>query len=733
MPRAAPLQSNFNGGELSPLIGARPSLDQYKTGLETCLNWLPLVQGPLTVRPGTNYVFPVKIENNLTRLQRFEFSVTQPYVLEFGDFYMRVFRNHAQVQATGVAAWSGATTYALGNMVTYSGLTYISLQAGNLNHQPDTSPTWWKQQNAYEIALPYASADVMPLSFAQSADTLYVAHPSYPPQKIQRTADNAWTLTQIAFVDGPYLNKNTTATTLTPSATSGNINITASSVNGINNGAGFQSADIGRLVRIKNGAGAGTWGNATITGITSTTIATATVNSAFGGTSATATWRLGVWSPRDGYPGTVTFYQDRLWWGGNTNYPQRLDSSNTGDYENMAPTAADDSVTSSMAVGVTLNANDVNVIRWLASNERGMLIGTSGGEWLMKATSAGDAITPTNVTAIRSTFYGSANVAPVTVGRATLFVQRSARKLRELAYLYIEDGFKAPDMTLLAEHITLGGIKQLAYQQEPQGIVWAVRGDGILLAFTYNRDQQVMGWSWHKSGGFSDPAQTFPAQVESIACIPAPDGTRDELWMVVNRYINGQTHRYVEYMSKIWGKGDTLIASNNVDAALSYSGAPATVFTGLTHLIGQPVSVSADGVPISGLTVNASGQVTLPNAASVVQIGLGYVADGRTLRPEVGAADGTAVGKTKRINRVDFRLVDTVGLQAGPDIANLDPMQFRTTAVPAGQATPLFTGDKFATIESDYDFDGQISFRQDQPLPATIAAIAPQLVEQDNA
>ena len=674
MPRAAPLQSNFNSGELSPLMGARPTLDQYKTGLDTCLNWLPTVQGPLTRRPGTTHVLPVKTETLATRLQSFEFSTTQAYVLEFGNLYMRVFRNHAQVAA-------------------------------------------------FEMVTGYLTAHLMALKFAQSADTLYVAHPSYKPAKITRTADNAWTTTNITFVDGPYLIQNTTTTTLTPSATTGAITITASA-------ALWVSTDVGRLVRIKNGA---TWGNATITGYTSTTVVNATVNANFAAATANTAWRLGMWSDTTGYPGAVTFFQDRLWWGGSTSNPQTIASSNSGDYENLAPTAADSSVTASMSVVVTLNSNQVNVIRWMNSDDRGLLIGTTGGEWVVKATAAGDAVTPTNVTAVNPTTYGSANVAPVRVARATLFAQRAARKLREMTYVYVDDGFRAPDMTLLAEHVTLGGITQLAYQQEPQGIIWAVRADGTLLAFSYNREQQVTGWSRHQLGGFSDAAQTLPPVVESIACIPMPNGTGDELWMVVQRYINGATHRYVEYMNKIWAKGDTLSAAVYLDASLSYSGAPATVFTGLSHLAGQSVYAIADGAPVGPFTVTGGGSVTLAYAASVVTIGLNYNSDGKTLRPEAGAADGTAVGKTKRINRLDFRLLDTVGLKMGPDFNTLSPIQFRLNSVPAGQATPLFSGDKSDTMESDYGFDGQICFRSDQPLPATIAALAPQLAEQDNA
>lgn len=674
MPRAAPLQSNFNGGELSPLAQARVTIDQYKTGLDTCLNFLPMVQGPLTQRPGSTYVAPVKTETLATRLQRFEFSTTQAYVLEFGNLYMRVYRNHGQV-LTGLGA-------------------------------------------IYEMVTPFATADLMALKFAQSADTLYVAHPLYQQRKITRTADNAWTIASIITTDGPYLNTNITATTLTPAATTGVTTVAASA-------ALFAATDVGRWIRIKNGA---TWGTALITGFTSNVLVTVSIiGFAMAATTATTVWRLGTWSDTTGWPGAVTFFQDRLWWGGSTQNPQTIGSSNSGDYENMSPTAADGSVTASMSVVITLNANEVNVIRWMTSDERGALVGTTGGEWIVKATNQGDAVTPTNVTATNSTTYGSANVAPVRVSRATLFVQRSGRKLRELAYVYTDDGFKAPDMTILAEHVTRGGMTQLAYQQEPQGIVWATRADGVLLAFTYNREQQIMGWSRHTMGGTA-------VAVESIACIPAPDGTRDELWMIVRRTIGGVTHRYVEYMNKIWDSGsDTLNASIYLDASVSYSGAPATVFGGLTHLVGESVYAIADGAAVGPFVVTAGGAITIPYAASTVCVGLQYNADGVTLRPEAGAADGTAIGKTKRPDRVNFRFVDTVGLSMGPSLTKLTPMKFRTTTVPAGQATPLFNGDKSETIEAGYDFNGQIAFRQAAPLPCTIAAIAPQLVEQDRA
>jgi hypothetical protein len=290
-------------------------------------------------------------------------------------------------------------------------------------------------------------------------------------------------------------------------------------------------------------------------------------------------WRLGVWSDTTGYPGAVCFVEDRLSFGGSTSYPQRIDMSNSGDYENMAPSNAAGTVGAANAISVTLNASDVNVIRWMQDDERGLLVGTVGGEWIVRASAQLEAMSPTNITAKRSTTYGSGNMQPIRAGKAVLYVQRSGRKLRELAYVYESDGFRAPDMTVLSEHITLGGLIQIAYQQETQSLVWGVRADGTLVGFTYEREQDVLGWHRHTFGGYYDSAHFLSAKCESTACIPAPGGTRDEYWAIVNRYVNGAQRRFVEYGTKPWERGDAQSDAFYVDAGITLNNTVAQTLT----------------------------------------------------------------------------------------------------------------------------------------------------------
>lgn len=684
MPKVSPLQSTFIGGEYSPLIYGRVDSDRYKEGLAACVNYIPIIQGPITRRPGTKYVAQVRDSSKATRVVRFEFSTTQAYIIEFGDLYCRFYMNNGQILSGGVP---------------------------------------------YEIASPYTAADVFDLRFTQSADVLYITHPNYAQRKLSRTGHTAWTLTTITFLDGPYLSTNATTTTLTPSAATGAITITASSITGINGDTGFKVTDIGRVIRMKEGA---TWGYARITGFTDTTHVSATVVNTLTNTNAKTSWRLGLWSDTTGYPACVTFHEDRLVFAGSAAAPQRVDASASGDYENFLPSATDGTIAANHAFALSVNSSEVDVIRWIQSHEKGLLIGTVSKIWLMRPSSATDALSATNANAKPANTKGGAANQPLSIGSAVLFIQTRGRKIRELTYSFYIDGFESPDLTVLAEHITAGGIVEMAHQDEPQTVVWAARADGVLLGLTYERGGNDLkaGWHRHILGGYSDAARTVPAKVESVAVIPSADGTREEAWMVVNRYINGGTKRYIEYMTKLFEDTDAAEDAFFVDCGLTYSGVPATSISGLDHLEGESVAIWADGAVQPNQTV-ASGAINLTVASSKVQIGEPYNSDGQMLRIEAGAADGTALGKTRRANQVAIHLHRTLGLSLGLDFDNLNEITFRHASDPLDTAVPLFSGIKRETTGADYDTENQICWRQSQPTPGTIQAVMPQMTTQD--
>ena len=685
MPRASPSQNAVTAGELSPLAYGRQDIQKYSSALATCLNAFVLVQGPWTRRPGTRYINTTKDSGTKRSvLIPFQFSVEQAYVLEFGNQYIRFFTNQ-----------------------------------GRLENPPGTP---------VEVATNYLEADLFNIRFTQSADVLYLLHPSYPPAKLLRNSATSWTIQNISFLDGPYLNTNRTTTTLTPSATTGSINITASSTTGINNNLGWLTTDVGRLVRIKHSS---TWGYAIITSRTSSTVVVATVLSSLGGVSATLDWRLGLWSDTTGYPACGTFFEDRLFLAGADEAPQRVDGSKSGDYENFAPTDTAGVIADDNAIAVTLNSNTVNVIRWLMDDEKGLLAGTAGGEWIIRPSAINEALTPFNAVGKQSTGFGSANIQPMRSGKVVLYLQRAARKLRELAFVFEVDGFRAPDMTLLSEHLTRPSIVQMAYQQQPQSILWLVRTDGVLLGFSYERDQDVTAWHKHVLGG-PGTSGNAPAVVESVAVIPSPDGTRDEAWLIVKRWVNGAQRRYVELLTKVWEIGDLQADSFFVDSGLSYDGLPTVTLSGLDHLIGEQVTILADGAVHPPRTVSGGGTITLDHAASKVHAGYAYNSDGQTLPIEAGAADGTAQGKTKRIHRVAFWLMDTLGLLFGPGPDFLTRLIVRKWGENYGDPPSLFTGVVRERFEGEYQLTGQVFWRADQPLPATLLSVMPGVSTQDD-
>ena len=767
MGRASTIQNALNAGELSSLLLGRQDLDKYVSGLFVCLNAIPLTQGAWTRRPGTAYLHQCKHNNKRARVLPFQYSITQTYVLEFGEQYIRFFTEHGILTKTAqnitgitkanpaVLTYSGADTYANGERVYVTGVVGMTqmnnreFKVANVNTGANTfelqdsdgnnvnSTNYGTYSSAgtvgeiLEVTTAFVEADLADIRITQSADTLYILHPDFPPQTLARVSATSWTLADIAFTDGPYDATNTTSTTLTPSAATGSgVTLTASAVTGINSNTGFQTTDVGRLIRLREGS---TWGYVEITGWTSTTVVTVTVLSTLTNTSAKAAWRLGIWSDTTGFPRCGTFYDDRLFLAGAALFPQRLDGSKTGLYTNFSPSATDGTVAADNAAAFALNSDDVNAVEWLASAEKGLLAGTSRGEWLVRPSALTEALTPTNITGKPTTRYGCAAVAPVIAGKAILFMQRAGRKLRELVYVFEVDGFKAPDLSLLSEHITRPSVTDLAYQQQPQAIVWGVRSDGVLLGMTYERDQSVTAWHRHELGGQSDSAGLAIPVVESVAVVPSPDSTRDELYAVVQRYINGGVKRYIEYMSKIWEVEDEQEDAFHVDCGWTTVDSPATsTITGLWHLEGETVGAYVDGTRHSDITI-ANGTATFTRTGTIKTIGYLYNSDGQSMPVDGGAQDGSGQGKLKRINRIGFWLVDTLGLKYGMTATDLTEILQRQWGDNYGEATPLFTGVVRERFEGDYDRLGQVYWRADGPFPATVLSVMPQFQVSDDS
>lgn len=599
--------TDFSKGELSPRLKGRIDFKGYFQGCDTLLNMVILPQGGATRRPGTIYANGVKDQSKRAHLVPFQFSVTQSYMLEFGNLYIRVYRDRGQVTnelvITGAADNGGglirltvASTAGL-----YDNNTATVASVGGV---PNATGTWLIDvisattfdllgstfAGAYtaggtasvivEIPTTYTEAELQQLEFTQSADTLYICHPLHAPATLGRSSNTNWTLTTLAIKDGPYLPINTTSTTLTLGATSGSTSLTASSIVGINatatnTGRGFLSTDVGRIVRFSSGTEWTWW---LITAFTSTTQVTvslqAAVNNGASGTcssaAASTVWRLGKWSDTTGWPWLTTFWQQRLFFVGTNNQPNAIEGSQTGDFTNFAPTKADSSVVDTSALSWVMSDDQVNAARWVsaAGSAQAMQlgIGTDGSEHILQAATTAQALTPTSVQAYRETTLGSVAYSnALRIGKAVLFANFSARKVIEWQFNWQVNGYQGTDKTVNSEHITAEGIVDMVYQKNPYGVVWCVLGDGSLVGMTYLPEQEVLAWHRHQLGG---DYYEGPPVVEAIACMPGTGGTFDELWMIVKRTIDGSVTRYIEVMEKYF---DAQIQEQAVfmDAALS--------------------------------------------------------------------------------------------------------------------------------------------------------------------
>jgi len=439
---------SFTAGEMSDSMQGRTDFAKYFSAASRIENFVVLPHGPITRRPGTHFVSEVKDSTAKTRLIPFTFSTEQTYILEFGNQYIRFYKDNGQIISGG---------------------------------------------SAFEIASPYTTAQLFDIKFAQSADIMYLTHESHPVKKLSRTGHTSWTLVDCSFTDGPYLDTNTTSTTLTPAATSGTaINLNASA-------AVFVSTDVGRLVRLSGGFGK-------ITNFNSSTLVQIDILDDFDNTNAVSTWKLGAFSVATGFPRCVSFFEQRLVFAGTSTQPQTMFFSKSGDYENMSSGTNDDD-----AMVYTIASNQVNAIQAMKAT-RTLIVMTTGGEYAVSSGASQDAITPTNINIRKQSNYGSAGVDALSIGNATIFVQRAKRKIRELAYNFDTDGYTAPDLTILADHISESGLTDMAYQQEPHSIVWAVRNDGQLAGLTYNRLENVVAWHRHIFGGKSDTGKSVKQQ-----------------------------------------------------------------------------------------------------------------------------------------------------------------------------------------------------------------------------
>ncbi|GJM01965.1 MAG: hypothetical protein DHS20C08_04660 [Rhodomicrobium sp.] len=439
-------------------------------------------------------------------------------------------------------------------------------------------------------------------------------------------------------------------------------------------------------------------------------------------TYGTSAWDEGAWSNYHGYPKAIGFHEQRFWAGGTNSDPKTGWASVTNAFESFSDGDNDnDSIT------FTVDGGKLDRILWISPGDT-LAIGTTGGEYVVKSTESGAAITPGNISVRFQSSYGSTQYEPVRAGDALIFPARfgsstnSARRLREFDYNFEQDKHKAPPLTIISEHITGAGVTYLDYAQEPNSLISAVRDDGQLVACTYERHQDVVAFHRHVMGGsFGSGAPV----IETIANEKGDYG--DELWMVVKRTIDGNTVRYVEYLSREQQVDDAKEDSVFVDASATYDGSATTTISGLWHLRGETVGVCGDGIRQLDATVSDTGTITI-DSASKVHVGYRYTSKLKTLPIEASQQEGRTQSRIKRIVNVFLRVYRSSGGSLGTNDSTLDDITYRGGDGLSPQVDPdLYSGLVRVQSPSGYARELEIYIEHDDPYPMNITGLVAEM------
>lgn len=674
-------QPCFAAGEITPSLHARVDLALYQTALAECRNAFPRAYGGVINRPGTRFCAET-VESEPVRLFPFTFSNDDTFLLVFGENYIRFVRDAG----------------------------YLLYTSGPDDGEP------------VEVATTYAADDLWSLRFVQSGDVVTIVGEGYAPAELARISNENWTLTDISFApplaapiagDISLVETNPTSGTTEYRYKFTNENVSGqeslpSSYKGVNN----------------NNDGLGGLSYNSVTYTLPSGVAYLNVYRYRGGSygwigrSDTGSFRDDGLAPNltdappiarnpfdsDNNPLSVTYFEQRLVFGGTATAPDTIEMSKVGSYKDFTksnPVRDDDAITATIASG------QVNRIEHLV-NFNTLLIFTGGATWRLDRGDAG--LTPQleGGLKLQNATGTSSTVPPLLAGGSVLHVEAGNKRIRDLVYDINQDQYQGQERSLTAGHFFEGAsIVSWAWSSAPHGLIWVVLSDGTVATLTYLREQQVFGWALHDFGG----------AVEDVCSIPEDDA--DAVYLVVLRTVNGTSRRYIERVQS----RDLVPIEDGwfLDCALAYSGAPVTTVSDMDHLAGEMVTLFLDGNPAGTAVVSGGGVVTLPYAASKVLVGLPYTSRIKTLPLASQQLPRTV---KKGVREVSVELRYTRGLWAGVDgdMMELKQREFELW----GQPTQPKTGSARLTVPCSWDQRGQVVIEQRDPLPMEILAVAPE-------
>lgn len=750
----------FNAGELSPKMLGRSDVDQYSKGCRTLHNFFVTPYGSADRRPGTLFVAAGKSDADSARFRliRFAFSDSVAYLVEAGPLYFRFFKDGAPVTSGG-AVVEVATPYTADDLpdlqfvqsadvmtichpdhpvmeLSRTAVNAFSLAEKSFTYPPMLDPnvdndftlttdgvsgsiTVAASKDLFDVAAGPASSRHVGACFqlvhARVSNTIDIDFNSNGSSSSIEvfgywsfSTHGTWTGTltiQRSFNGGvSWIDFRTYSSSndknFTADGTEENDDVLYRLVM-----TGYSQSSTGTIkacqARFVNPDFTKT-GVIRITAVSNARTATATVIRKLGGTAATSDWNEGAWSALRGYPRALSFFEERLFFAGTKSRPQTIWGSKTGEWDYFLVGTKDDD-----ALSFTLSSNSVNTVLWMAA-QRSLIVGTSDSEWTVAASDSNEPLTPSNFRLRPQSAYGSAGIPGVIAGDTILFLQRGRRKIREFAYSWEKDGYTSPDLTILADHITAGIVREIHLAQLPDTLLYCLLADGTIAALTYERTQEVVGWHRHDTDG----------TIFAVAVIPNADtndvyiGVRRNGHNLIERFaargIPADPHRYV-------GSDSAVIVSN----ATAFS-----TVSGLNHLEGKTVAILADGALQSPREV-VSGSITLDTPANTAVVGIPFTSELSPMPVDISLQDGAAAMRKKTIAEIRIRFAQSVGGEVRAGDGKWQPVISRDILDDTFDAAIKLRQDEIARVfpRGGWQESPLVEIRQTDPLPFNVNSL----------
>ena len=744
----------FNAGEISPDLYGRDDVPKVNGGCISVENMILTIQGAAYFRGGMTYSHKTK-NNTKTLLRDFSYNDNDSYIVEFGDKYMRFYRNQKLMVDSEGNPLELETPYSLGDLF-------------NKNGQPT-------------------------LNKAQSADVLYMfqADGKYPVYRLERNANNTFSFQQVDYAeDGGFqdLNQERDQRVYCSAQTGDGITITAThpifktghvgcifyvepiNFDGIYNWSEGRSVTANQRIisnyKTYRAEAAGTTGYSTpkhqegtatdgavrwvyedcgygigrILEVSADGLsATVKVLKPFpyacvGATRKTWKWKFGAWCKEYGYPTTGCFHRERL----AVARKARMWFSWSDDFESFAEKDGG-AITAECGWGFGVSSGiTVGNIVWMQSG-KDLLLGTDVNIVGIAESSSDATFYSSNCRSYEQTRDGCAAIPPVRIGNRFVFMDITGKTMDTLSYDANSYQYNSDTIQTYAKHINVEGVIDMVRIREPFDVIYCLKKNGELSCCLYSPAQEGLAWYRIKTDGDvmsiakdgNNLALNVKRQIEV-------DGVKQDVYGVEflqNPFQGFFSKTEADFKSKKEYEQYCIDSLLEVQKEACYldssvivsSDTPFKVIDeNIDHLAGRKVSIVSEGgiEPEQVVSlVNGKWTLKLKDPSKIAIVGLPY--KGVIIpTPMEGDGETSARGRIKRINRVGFKVCNSMGGRCGDCMENMKDILSRNGRDNLNNPVPLSSKNiPLQPFSGDYEEEEKLIFMQPYPLPFMIQAI----------